>query len=151
VATVEALDRGARAPEINLRDLDGRRVQMSRLRGKVVVVDFWASWCGPCREAMPALDRLYRRYRSRGLAVVGVSVDRNLSNARGFLRRVRVSFPIVHDGRHQVAGRYSPATMPTTYIVDRRGVVRHIHRGFRSGDAQRMEREIRTLLAQRAR
>jgi len=86
-----------------------------------------------------------------GLRVVGVSVDRNLRNARGFLRRVRVSFPIVHDARHQVAGRDSPETMPTSYVIDRRGVVRHVHRGFRSGDARRLEREVRALLSQRAR
>jgi len=145
-----ALEAGSRAPEIGLEDLNGRPVRMRALRGKVVIVDFWASWCAPCREELPVLDGLYRRYREQGLVVVGVSVDRTLRNARGFLRRVPVSFPVVHDARHQVAGRYSPPRMPSSYIVDRRGVVRHVHEGFRSGDAAVIERQVRALLDQPA-
>lgn len=148
-ATVAAVDVGARAPELNARTLEGRRLRMADLRGKVVIVDFWASWCEPCREEMPVLERLYQRYEDRGLVVVGVSVDRALRNARGFLRRTRVSFPIIHDAGHRIADRYSPPTMPSSYIVDRRGVIRHVHEGFRSGDAQRMEREVRALLSER--
>ena len=89
-----ALSVGARAPEIGRPDLNGRNVQMSGLRGKVVIVDFWASWCEPCREEMPVLDRMYRDLRERGLVVVGVSVDRTIGNVNGFLRRTPVSFPV---------------------------------------------------------
>ncbi len=148
-ATVLAIDVGARAPEIGARTLDGRRIRMADLRGKVVIVDFWASWCDPCREEMPVLERMYQRYKDQGLVVVGVSVDRNARNARGFLRRTPVSFPIVHDGGHGIADRYSPPRMPSSYIIDRRGVIRHVHEGFRSGDGQRMEREVRALLRER--
>lgn len=146
VATAAGLDRGARAPEIGLNDLNGRAVRMSSLRGNVVVIDFWASWCGPCRQEMPVLNGLYRRYRSQGLRVVGVSVDRNVGNARQFLRRTPVSFPIVVDTGHQVANRYAPPRMPSSYIVDRHGVVRYVHEGFRSGDAGVIERQIQALL-----
>lgn len=146
VATVAAVEAGSRAPELNARTLDGERLRMRDLRGKVVIVDFWASWCEPCKEELPVLDRLYQRYGDQGLVVVGVSVDRTERNARGFLRRNSVSFPIIHDADHAIAGRYSPPTMPSSYIVDRRGVIRHVHQGFRSGDAARIEREVRALL-----
>ena len=149
-ASVAAVDEGARAPELGARTLDGQTLRMADLRGKVVIVDFWASWCEPCREEMPVLERLYRRYREQGLVVVGVSVDRTERNARGFLRRTRVSFPIIHDASHAIANRYSPPKMPSSYIVDRRGVIRHVHEGFRAGDAEQMEREVRALLRERA-
>jgi len=146
VTYVGALDRGSRAPAIALRSLEGDAFRLADARGKVVVVDFWASWCVPCGEAMPALDRIYRRYRQHGLVVVGVNVDREERNARRFLRQTRVSFPVLHDGGHRIADRYRPPTMPSTYVIDRRGVVRHVHTGFRSGDAERLERVIRELL-----
>ncbi|HEY8432519.1 MAG TPA: TlpA disulfide reductase family protein, partial [Sandaracinaceae bacterium] len=108
---------------------------------------FWASWCEPCGQAMPALDRIYRAYRNRGLVVIGVNVDRNVENARSFLQRTRVSFPIVHDSNQAFASQFSPPTMPSTYVIDRQGIVRHVHAGFRgAGDAQQLEQVIRGLL-----
>lgn len=143
---VAALDAGERAPALSGTNLSGGRIDLSQHRGSVVVVDFWASWCEPCAEAMPALERIYQRYRSRGLVVIGVSQDRQESNARTFLERTRVSFPVMHDADHSVAGRYRPPTMPSSYVIDRQGVVRHVHAGFRSGDARRLEAQIRELL-----
>lgn len=144
--TALALSEGARAPEIGLTSTSGDSIRLSGLRGKVVIVDFWASWCAPCREELPVLERLYRQYRGQGLVVVGVNVDREERNMRDFLTRVRVSFPVAHDVRHEVAGRYSPPTMPTSYIVDRHGVVRHVHRGFRARDASMIESHVQALL-----
>lgn len=143
-----ALESGARMPDIGLNDLRGQAISAASLRGKVVVVDFWASWCAPCREEMPILQRLYNTYRAQGLVVVGVSVDREASNARTFVDRLGVTFPIIHDAQHQLAGRFAPPKMPSSYIIDRRGVVRHVHAGFRAPDAAVMEREIKALLAQ---
>ncbi|MCB9612562.1 MAG: TlpA family protein disulfide reductase [Sandaracinus sp.] len=147
-APVSALERGTRAPEIGLRDRDGNNVQLSALRGKVVLVDFWASWCGPCREEMPVLQRFHQRFGPRGLVVVGVNIDREEVNMRRFLDRTQVGFRIVHDGQHRVADRYAPPRMPSSYLIDKRGVVRFVHAGFRASDAREMEREIEQLLAE---
>jgi thiol-disulfide isomerase/thioredoxin len=145
-SSATAVSVGSRAPEIGLEDLNGRPVRLSSLRGKVLIVDFWASWCAPCREEMPVLNRLQERYREQGLVVIGVNVDNNVRNARTFLRRTPVQFRIVHDPGKDVADRYNPPRMPSSYIVDRRGVIRHVHEGFRSGDAATIEREVRALL-----
>lgn len=144
-----AVDVGGRAPEIGVNDLNGRPVTIASLRGKVVIVDFWASWCAPCRQEFPVLERLYRQYGSQGLAVVGVSVDNEASNVRAFLRRNTASFLIAHDPRKVAAARYGGTAMPSSYIIDRRGIVRHYHAGFRSGDAAGIEREVQALLRQR--
>jgi len=144
---VAALDEGARAPAFSGSALaGGETLDLASHRGSVVLVDFWASWCEPCEQAMPALERLYQRYRGSGLVIIGVSEDRAENNARTFLSRTRVSFPVMFDGDHSVANRYRPATMPTTFLIDRRGVVRHVHSGYRAGDAATLERQIRDLL-----
>jgi peroxiredoxin len=148
VASVAALERGARAPEIGLSDTRGRSINVSEYRGKVVLVDFWASWCAPCREELPVLERLYGRYKARGFVVVGVNVDRSVDNMRDFLRRTRLSFPIVHDAQQHVASRYRPPRMPSSYLVDKQGVIRFVHAGFRASDARSLEREIQQLLGQ---
>jgi peroxiredoxin len=145
-ASAAALGTGSRAPEIGLKDLEGRHIRMSALRGKVVIVDFWASWCDPCREEMPVLNRLYKKYKGDGLVVIGVSVDRDKGNVRKFLEQTPVSFPIVHDPDHQVAGRYEPPRMPSSYVIGKRGVVRHVHKGYSAGDGKKFEKEVRALL-----
>ncbi len=141
-----ALDSGAPLPEIGLTDLAGKRVDLASLRGKVVIVDFWASWCAPCKQEMPVLERLYKKYKSRGLVVVGVSVDQEAANVGSFIKQLKVTFPIVHDKAHSVADRFHPPRMPSSFIVDRNGVVRHVHGGFRASDAVSIESEVTALL-----
>jgi peroxiredoxin len=143
---VSALDAGTRLPEIGLTDLSGKKVDLASLKGKVVIVDFWASWCAPCAEELPQLEKLHKKYKDRGLVVVGVSVDEEAENLTGFLKKVKLSFPIVHDKAHAVADRFHPPRMPSSYIADRNGVVRHVHGGYRSGDAQQFETEVAALL-----
>ena len=142
-----ALDSGQRLPEIGLNDVAGRKIDLASLKGKVVIVDFLASWCGPCKQELPVLEKLYKKYGSQGLVVVGVSVDEELSNLQGLLKQVKVTFPVVHDASKGVAGRYKPPRMPSSYVVDRKGVVRHVHGGFRSEDAAKLEAEVKALLA----
>ncbi|MEY4512706.1 MAG: hypothetical protein RLZZ450_4828 [Pseudomonadota bacterium] len=147
-APADALDKGQAAPEIGLADLNGKPVKLSALRGKVVLVDFWASWCGPCRESLPVLEKLAKTYRDQGLVVVGVNIDKTPELAREFLdkHKLALSFAVVHDKKHDVAARYAPPTMPSSYVIDREGVVRSVHAGFRASDAAKLESELKALL-----
>jgi cytochrome c biogenesis protein CcmG/thiol:disulfide interchange protein DsbE len=142
-----AVDVGEPPPEINLPDLNnGKKISLAALRGKVVLVDFWASWCAPCKEEMPVLESLHKRFKDSGLVIIGVSVDNEAANAKKFLSSVKVSFPIVHDAGHAVADKFKPPRMPTSYVIDKAGKIRFIHAGFRKEDAKKLEDEIIKLL-----
>ena len=142
----QALDKGSAAPEIALKTLNGEPVKLSALKGKVVLIDFWASWCAPCRESMPFLEKLSKSYKSQGLVVLGVNIDNDVDAARKFLKEMPVSFQVVNDAQKQVAKAYAPPTMPSSYIIDKRGVVHVVHAGFRRADAAAIEAEIKSLL-----
>jgi len=144
-----ALDSGQKVPEIGLTDLSGHKVDLASLQGKVVIVDFLASWCGPCKQELPVLQKLYQKYAGQGLMVIGVSVDEDLDNLKGLLKQIRpqVTFPVVHDAGKAVANRYKPPRMPSSYIVDRKGIVRHVQAGFRSDDAPKLDAQVKALLA----
>lgn len=142
-----ALETGAKMPELGEKDLTGKQVTAASLAGKVVIVDFWASWCAPCKQELPLLDKLYKKYQAQGFVVIGVSVDKDEANVRKFLGNMPLSFPIVHDGGHGIAGRYAPPRMPSSYIVDRKGIVRFVQAGFHAEDAGEIEKQIKSLLA----
>ena len=110
-------------------------------------MDFWGSWCEPCRDEMPVLQRLATTYAGQGLRVIGVPQDSNASNARGFLSRYGATFPNVLDGSHAIAGRWDVDTMPTSFVIDCGGIVRHVHEGYRSRDAAALETEVQALIA----
>src|SRR5690349_3789873 len=116
-----AVEAGQTAPAIQLKDLRGREISLASLKGKVVVVDFWASWCGPCRESMPFLEKLSKSYKEKGLVVLGVNIDNEVKAAHKFLSEIPVSFPVVNDADKKVAKAYAPPTMPSSYLIDREG------------------------------
>jgi peroxiredoxin len=149
-AASHAIEVGASVPAVEAARLDraAGAVALGALRGSVVYVDFWASWCGPCRVSMPALDKLYRKHAARGFTVVGVNKDVEASEARRFLERVPVSFALVADDGDRVARAFDVKAMPSGYLIDRRGVVRHVHRGFTAETASALEREVEALLAE---
>jgi thiol-disulfide isomerase/thioredoxin len=119
---------GFSAPDFALEQLGGGRVTLSELRGQVVVVNLWASWCPPCRAEMPALDRVYRAYRDQGLVVLGVNLTSQDDEATAidFVEELGLSFPILFDRSGEVNRRYRPPGLPGTYFVDRGGVIRTV-------------------------
>jgi peroxiredoxin len=115
---------GARAPELGLTALDGMEVKLESLRGRVVLVNFWASWCGPCEKEMADLQRLYDEERDRGFVVVGVNEGEESGRAAGFLSRFGITFPNVIDSDGSVTRRYQVFGLPNSYFIDVEGVVR---------------------------
>lgn len=142
-----AIEAGAALPALTLATLaDSRPISLASLRGKVVYVDFWASWCVPCRLSMPALEGLYRKHGERGFLVVGVNQDVSVDDAQRFLKRVVVTFPLVRGGDEAAARAFDVRAMPSGYLVDRKGIVRHVHRGFTADTPAELEREVAALL-----
>jgi cytochrome c biogenesis protein CcmG, thiol:disulfide interchange protein DsbE len=143
-----AIEAGAAAPGLVAPRLEepGQALTFASLRGSVVYVDFWASWCVPCRLSMPALDALYKRNRARGFAVVGVNKDVSAAQAKRFLAKIPVTFPLVSDFEDAAARAFDVKAMPSGYLVDRKGIVRKVHRGFTDETAAALEREIDALL-----
>lgn len=144
--TAHALGPGSKAPPIALKDFSGKSFAWGALSGKVVLVDFWASWCAPCKQELPVLEGLYKKYKSRGFEVVGVNQDEDRGNADKFLRRSPLSFLVLHDAGRTVAAAYAPQKMPSSYLIDRKGLVRYVHAGFKASDAAALEKEISALL-----
>jgi thiol-disulfide isomerase/thioredoxin len=117
--------------------------------GKVILVDFWASWCGPCKASFPCLNRLQAKYGPKGLVVIGIGVDEDAAKHQAFATKMKASFTLVHDSSHKAAGFFSPPSMPTSYLVDRKGVIRHVHNGFKGAKTEaEYVAEIEALLAE---
>jgi len=123
------------------------RLDLAELRGQVVLVDFWASWCGPCRDAMPFYTDLVARYADRGLAIVAVSVDEERALAVRFMAEHAMPFHVIWDEHHRNAERWPIDTMPTSFLVDREGYVRRVHHGFDEAVAARVLADLEALLA----
>ena len=128
--------------------LDGRLVDVGAERGRVRIVDFWATWCEPCRDALPALDGLSRELGPRGLSVYGVSIDEDREHIARFLAQHPVTFPVLWDKDAVLVGRFDVTTMPATLIVDRAGTIRYVHQGWEPGYAELERREVEALLAE---
>jgi len=135
---------GQAAPDFTLKDLNGNRVSLSDFKGKVVVLNFWATWCGPCREEMPHIDVLYQKYKDQGLVVIGINAERNHEKVEEFAK-AKVSYTVLLDGERQ--GReYGVTGIPSTFYIDKRGVVRHHDVGFGPGKEKEIEQKIVELL-----
>ncbi len=117
---------GFAAPDFTLPTLDGQRVSLHDLRGQVVLLNFWATWCAPCKAEMPALQRVYADEKARGLRVLAVTVETDTATVSAFVRRYGLGFTILLDGGAQVSRLYRVQGTPTTFFIDRRGVIRSV-------------------------
>ena len=141
-----ALTAQSPAPDFTLRSLDGKNLRLLEQRGNVVMVNFWATWCGPCRVEMPHLNRLYQKYRGTGFVLFGVNVDEDVRNAVTLAQKLGLQFPLLSDADKRVSKQYDVSAMPSTVLVDRNGRVRHVHRGYREGFETMYDQQIRELL-----
>jgi thiol-disulfide isomerase/thioredoxin len=134
---------GAPVPEIHVESLGGKALGIDDYRGKVVLLDVWASWCGPCKQELPMLDDMAKRLRADGVEVVAVSVDQERANVVRFLKaRPHWALTIAHDPNGSIADRLAPEKMPTSYIIDRAGIIRYVNSGFEPSDAAVIERRL---------
>ena len=134
------------APDFSLHAMSGPNMRLQDQRGRVVMVNFWATWCAPCRQEMPQLNRLYQKYRSSGFVLLGVNVDDDPSKAAEVATKLGVTFPVLLDADKRVSKLYDLNTMPSTVVIDRDGKMRFLHRGYRAGTEAEYEQTIRGLL-----
>lgn len=134
------------APDFTLESRAGDNVRLEDHRGEVVMLNFWASWCGPCRQEMPLMDDIYSRYKDLGFTILAVNVDENRDEALRFLDKVPVNYPILYDPQSSVSELYEVPAMPTTVMIDRDGKARYIHYGYKPGYEDDYEAQIRELV-----
>lgn len=146
--TANATEVGQAAPQFTLPTLQGDQpTSLKQFEGKVVYVDFWASWCAPCRTSFPLLNKLHEKLKSKGFEVVGINLDEDKANAEKFLKEFPVGFTVLRDAKGEWADQFVVESMPTSFILDKQGVVQLIHHGFTSNDVKELEEKITSLLA----
>ena len=134
---------GAPLPEIKVDSLGGKTIDVASYRGRVLLLDVWASWCGPCKQELPMLDAMAKRLKGQGIDVLAVSVDQERANVEKFLKgHGHWALTIAHDPAGAIAERLQPDKMPTSYVVDRSGIVRYVNAGFVPDDAAIIERRL---------
>jgi len=134
------------AHDFTLKSNQGKNLRLQDLRGQVVMLNFWASWCGPCRQEMPLMDNIYKKYEKLGFTILAVNVDEDSSDADDFLKSVPVSFPVLYDNDSKVSELYDVDAMPTTVMIDRDGNKRFLHRGYKEGYEIDYEKQVKKLI-----
>jgi peroxiredoxin len=143
---VAALDIGQSARDFTLKSTQGKNLKLSEQRGQIIVINFWASWCGPCRKEMPVLQTFHNKYKSLGVSVWGVNVEQENQAGREFLADLDLNFPIFFDNSNKISVSYQVEAMPTTVIVDRSGKVRYVFRGYKDGYEKKYAKAIKKLI-----
>lgn len=122
VSNLQEMKDSAPAPDFTLPNLEGKKIALKDLRGKLLMLNFWASWCLPCREEMPAMERLYQSYKDRGFVILGVNIKDDKKSALSFVRELKITFPIAFDPNGEVGLLYGAWGLPTTYLIDAKGI-----------------------------
>jgi len=145
-----AVSVGDKAPNFKIPRLEVKgQIDLKRYRGKVVYVDFWASWCGPCRQSLPILNQIRKDYKKNGFEVIAINLDEERDDAMDFLKQYPVSYPTARDTTGKVPESYGLQGMPTAYLIDRKGRVQLVHEGFKKSDDSELRHHIKKLLAQK--
>ncbi len=137
---------GTKAPDFTLKDVNDKPVSLSSLRGNAFLITFWATWCPPCRNEMPSLNRLYKEYAARGLVVVGVATDRSVSSVRDFLSKHPVDFPVLLDTDSKVSRQFRVFSLPTSFLLDRNRAIIQRFMGEEEWDSDAVRSQIKTTL-----
>ncbi len=150
--TIMAQSIGSQAPNFEAKDIEGNDISLSKLKGSVVLIDFWASWCAPCKQEMPFLTELYQSYKDQGFEVIAINLDTQEKNMTKFLKQMnttpefKITFDVVHDPKGEIASKYNLEGMPTTVLVDRKGKIRYRYTGFHPSKKESYKADLETLL-----
>jgi len=134
------------APTFALPARSGNTVSLAQYKGQVVMINFWASWCGPCRQEMPLLDGIYKKYGKLGFTLIGVNVEPDSKAAESWLQQTPVSFPVLFDTESKVSKMYNVSGMPTSVFIDKKGNLREVHQSYKPGDENEYLNQIRALM-----
>jgi len=134
------------ATNFTLKSLAGENVRLSEYRGSVVMINFWASWCGPCRQELPVLDRLFQRYQRAGFVILAVNVEEDNQKAKNWVQELGLSFPVLFDNGQSVTDGYDVKAMPSSVIIDRDGAIAYRHDGYKPGDEAVYQKKVAELI-----
>jgi thiol-disulfide isomerase/thioredoxin len=137
------------APNFTLSSNTGKPVKLSDYKGQVVMINFWATWCGPCRKEMPLLESIYKQYKNKGFTLLGVNVEPDPKASVDWLKKTPVSFPVLYDTNSDVSTLYKVSGMPTTVFIDKKGNVRAVHQSYNDGDENEYMSNISKLMREK--
>lgn len=147
---LQAEDLSRPVPACPLTSLEGGKgYDLQQLKGKVIYIDFWASWCASCAKSFPYLNQLHEAYKDKGLQVIGINMDESGQDAKAFLNNHAAQFSVAADASKQCAANFAMEAMPATYLIDKKGFIRHVHLGFRAGETADLQQKVEQLLAER--
>lgn len=136
------------APDFTLKSSTGENVRLAEQRGQVVMLNFWASWCGPCRQEMPLLDNISKKYGKMGFVLYGINVDQDTAEAKNVLQKINVNYSILFDPESKLSDLYKVDAMPTSVFIDKKGQIRHIQKGYSAGDEEKYIKKIKELISE---
>ncbi len=136
------------APDFTLKSSTGENIRLAEQSGKVVMLNFWASWCGPCREEMPLLDAMSKKYGKMGFVLYGINVDADTDDAKNVLEKIKVTYPILFDPESKLSKLYKVEGMPFSVLIDKTGKIRYIHKGYVAGDEKKYVKYIMELVSE---
>ncbi|MGR8931517.1 MAG: TlpA disulfide reductase family protein [Gammaproteobacteria bacterium] len=148
VSTLKAAGPGELPPECAALTIENQKLNISSYRNKVVYLDFWASWCPPCKQSFPILDKLHSELKDKGLEVIAINVDEDRNDALEFLEGSPVKFPIFYDGEGNCPSLYDVKAMPSSYIIDKHGVIKKVFLGFHEENETEIRSDILTLISE---